>query len=38
MFSPEAFDGEFLTIAVHRVVDGVATDVFGEWFATACAA
>ncbi len=35
MFSPEAFDGEFLTHAVRRVVDGAATDVFCEWFVTA---
>lgn len=35
MFSPEAFDGEFLTNAVRRVVDGASLDVFGEWFVTA---
>ena len=35
MLSPKAMDGEFLTIAVGRVVDGATTDVFCEWFVTA---
>ena len=35
MLSPKAMDGEFLTSAVRRVLDGAATDVFCEWFVTA---